>query len=149
MRVVLDTNILARSFYRLTGPAAEVLERVAARPHVLILSAAMLMELARVLDYPRFRRFHKLGAEEIAEFIVSLRQMALVLDPPADEGPAMDDPGDRAIVAAAIAGRANVICTLDRHFYQGPVRDYCRERMIEILDDIELLRRLREAESQA
>jgi len=58
MRVVLDTNILARSSYRLEGPAAEVLERVTAPPHVLILSAASLEELARVLDYPRFRAFH-------------------------------------------------------------------------------------------
>jgi hypothetical protein len=35
------------------------------------------------------------------------------------------------------------ICTLDRHFYQEKVREYCGERMIEIMDDVELLRRLR------
>lgn len=148
MRVVLDTNILARSSYRLEGPAAEVLERVTAPPHVLILSAAILNELARVLDYPRFRKFHKLSGERIGEFIVKLQRAALVLDPSAEEGRVMDDPGDAAVVAVAVDGRANVICTLDRHFYQDKVCDYCRERMIEIMDDAELLARLRRAESQ-
>ena len=146
MRVVLDTNILARSSYRLEGPAAEVLERVTAPPHVLILSAASLEELARVLDYPRFRAFHKLSDEKIGELIVKLQREALVLDPPADEGRVMNDPGDAAVVAAAVAGRANVICTLDRHFYGDKVRGYCGERMIEIMDDVKLLGWLRQME---
>jgi predicted nucleic acid-binding protein len=60
----------------------------------------------------------------------------------------MDDPGDTAVVAVAVGGRANVICTLDRHFYQDKVRGYCRERMIEIMDNAELLARMRKAESQ-
>ena len=143
MRVVLDTNILARSSYRLQGPAAEVLERVCVRPHVLILSTAILRELAQVLAYPRLRQLHKLSDAKIGEFIGKLQRAALVLDPSEDEGRIMDDPGDAAVVAVALAGQANVICTLDRHFYQDQVWDYCRERMIEIVDDIELLRRLR------
>ena len=69
MRVVLDTNILARSAYRLEGPAAEVLDRVCASPHLLILSPSILDELRRVLHYPRFRAFHLLSDEAIARFI--------------------------------------------------------------------------------
>ena len=117
------------------------------RPHVLILSPAILEELARVLDYPGLRQFHKLGDERIGAFIANLQRQSLVLDPPGDAGRIMDDPADAAVVAVAVAGQASVICTLDRHFYQGNVRAYCRERMIEIVDDIELLRGLRVVES--
>jgi putative PIN family toxin of toxin-antitoxin system len=146
MRVVLDTNILARCSYRLEGPAAEVLDRVTVRPHLLILSAAILKELHTVLGYPRFRQFHKLSDEMIARFIARLQRQALVLDPVGDQEQIMDDPRDVAVIAAAVAGRANVICTLDRHFYQEAVTAYCRQQGLEITDDIELLRRLRSAD---
>ena len=55
----------------------------------------------------------------------------------------MADPGDAAVVAVAVTGRADVICTLDRHFYQDKVRDYCRAQTIEIMDDMQLLALLR------
>ncbi len=44
--------------------------------------------------------------------------------------------------------RADVICTLDGHFYQAEVREYCRERMIEIMSDADLLARLRRMEEE-
>ena len=58
------------------------------------------------------------------------------------------DPDDDLIVATAVAGGADVICTLDRHLYRPEVREYCRERMIEIVGDAELLARLRELEAE-
>ena len=39
--------------------------------------------------------------------------------------------------------RADVICTLDRRLYQDQVQIYCRQRMIEIMDDLQLLAQLR------
>lgn len=145
MRVVLDTNVLARSAYRLEGPAAEVLDRVCASPHLLILSTSILDELRRVLHYPRFRAFHRLSDEAIARFIDYLGRQALILDVPVESSGILDDPDDDPVLALAIAGRADVICTLDRHFHQAKVQDYCRARMIEIMDDVGLLARLRGA----
>ncbi|HEV3259533.1 MAG TPA: hypothetical protein VG013_21890 [Gemmataceae bacterium] len=55
MRIVLDSNVLARTAPGKTGTAREVVLRVTQLPHSLILSAALLTELARVLQYPRLR----------------------------------------------------------------------------------------------
>jgi putative PIN family toxin of toxin-antitoxin system len=144
MRVVLDTNVLARSAYRLEGLAAEVLDRLCVPSHLLILSTAILDELRRIFYYPRFREFHGMSDETIARFIDNLRQVALILDVPVEVVKIINDPDDAHVLAVAIAGRADVICTLDRHFHQAKVRNYCRRHMIEIMDDVKLLSRLRE-----
>jgi predicted nucleic acid-binding protein len=59
MRIVVDTNVLARAVRGGIGPAAELLGIVMAPPHVFILSPFILAELARALRYPRMRLLHK------------------------------------------------------------------------------------------
>ena len=131
------------------GPAAEVLERVSVYPHVLILSTAILEELHRILHYPRLRRFHKLSDAAIGRFIAKLQRVARLVDAAPDEGGGLEDPADAAVVGAAVAGRADAICTLDRHFDEDKVREYCRGRMIEIMDDVKLLARLQKLDEGA
>jgi hypothetical protein len=47
-----------------------------------------------------------------------------------------------------VLGGANVLCTLDRHFRDPQVLQYCAEHGIEVMSDIELLQRLREIDNQ-
>ena len=54
-----------------------------------------------------------------------------------------DDADDDFVIAAAVSGSADVICTLDRHIQTVEVRQYCVDRGVEVLTDIELLNRLR------
>jgi predicted nucleic acid-binding protein len=49
MRIVLDTNILARAARGGTGPAAELLRIVMLSPHTFILSPFIISELSRAL----------------------------------------------------------------------------------------------------
>jgi len=116
MRVVLDTNILARSAYSSTGPAAELLERIRESDHVLIISSFILSELDRVLRYPRLARFHGLSDDEIARYVTDIEAASLVLESVEHiaETVVAHDPDDDPIVATAVAGQAEVICTLDR-----------------------------------
>jgi predicted nucleic acid-binding protein len=58
MRVVLDTNVLARSVRGGSGPAAELLGMVMVPPHTFLLSPFILSELSRVLRYERMRKLH-------------------------------------------------------------------------------------------
>lgn len=55
----------------------------------------------------------------------------------------LNDPDDDLVIATAVAGNAEVICTWDEHFYEQKVIAYCRERSIEIINDAKLLHRLR------
>ena len=149
MRTVLDTNVLVRAMASPSGPAGGLFERISAN-HVLVESLEMLTELSRALGYEWVRRIHQRTDVEITEFLASVERGATVVDVPKPVPRVVPgDPKDDMVVATAVAGRADVLCTLDHHFYQDNVREYCRERMIEIMDDVELLARLRKIEEES
>jgi putative PIN family toxin of toxin-antitoxin system len=149
IRAVLDTNILARAARPGTGPAREVLTRVRSEPHCLLVSPFLLNELERVLNYPRVRALHGLSPEEIQTYLEELYRTAEVVHPVVGDPAAAiaQDPDDNPILQTAVLGRANILCTLDRHFQHPEVQAYCAAHGIRILTDVELLRLLREAET--
>src|SRR6266404_3901730 len=104
MRIVLDTNVLARAVRGGTGPAAELLGIVMLPPHTFILSPFLLSELSRVLRYPRMRKLHKLDDAELDTYVQSLQAAALVVNPPSAPSVVSADPDDDPIVATAVAG---------------------------------------------
>jgi hypothetical protein len=53
------------------------------------------------------------------------------------------DLDDDAVVATAILGQADAICTRNRHLYAADVVAYLRRWSIEVIDDIQLLVLLR------
>lgn len=147
MRVVLDTNILARAVRGGTSPAAEVLRLVMVAPHVFILSPFLLSELSRVLRYPRLRKLHNLDDTKIDAYVQSVQAAAALVNPPAATAVAKvsTDPDDDPVIATAVAGQAEVLCTRDRHLHHANARAYCASHGIQVLTDIELLRLLRAA----
>lgn len=58
------------------------------------------------------------------------------------------DPDDDHVVAAAVVAGADVLCTRNRHLRHEDVVAHCRRYGVEVMDDLELLRRLREAEPE-
>ena len=120
MRIVLDTNVLVRAFVSARGPAAEVLRR-AIRAHRLLLSPYLLDEVERVLAYPRLRRVARFAAVDVERFLNLLIDGGEVVFPEGDMPVPVSDPDDVAILQTAAAGRAEVVCTLDRHLFQPAV----------------------------
>lgn len=146
MRILLDTNILARAASPGDGPARAVLLRSAEIPHVLLLSTFILSELHRILQYDRVRLVHGLGNDGIDQFVADLQATSAIVDLPDEPTPPVvpNDASDDPIVATAVAGMADVLCTRDRDLHHPRVRSYCETRGIRILTDIELLDLLRE-----
>ena len=58
----------------------------------------------------------------------------------------LKDPDDDPVIYTALAGAADVICTVDRHFYEPGVLGFCSRYGIRIMDDVELLHDLRAEE---
>ena len=146
MRVVLDTNVLVRATKNASGPAREVLCCLDRDEHVLVLSQYLLTELIRVLAYPRVQALHQLTDAECLEFVQSLHDAAEVIV--VDDAQSLSvspDPDDDPVIQTAVQGKANVLCTLDRHLRQEVVQDYCRQHGIDVLTDIELLEVLRQS----
>jgi putative PIN family toxin of toxin-antitoxin system len=146
MRVVLDTNILVRAAGPRGGPATDLFERLSDE-HVLIVSPELLDELGRVMSYDRVRQIHLLSDAEIRAFVESIAAGGSVVSLPAPIPRVVPhDPDDDAVVATAVAGQAQVLCTRNRHLFHHSVVAYCVERGAKVMDDMELLNRLREEE---
>jgi predicted nucleic acid-binding protein len=83
-----------------------------------------------------------LTQSEIARYIQALQDFGeCVL--PGGLNVVAADPADNPVLATAVAGKADVLCTLDRRFAAAEVRDFARAHEIELMNDAELLRRLR------
>ena len=149
MRIVFDSNVLGRATPKSGGPAREVVQQALREPHVLVLSLPLLLELREMLQYERMRRVHQLDDAEINEVVQGLNDNALPANLP-DVVPAVvpNDRDDDLIIATAVAGQANVICTRDKHFRDPAVQSYCTARGIQIMTDVELLAVLRQTGSQ-
>jgi uncharacterized protein len=139
VRVVLDTNILARAHQRATGPARRVLFHLTSPAHELITSAYILGELERVLRYPRLLTQSGLTSEDIAEYLESLAATACVVRPDAVPLGVLRDPTDTPILGTALAGKADVLCTRDADLLEVAVQRFCGERGIQVMTDLEFI----------
>ena len=70
--------------------------------------------------------------------------MSTVVEPIISDPVVRNDPDDDPVVYTAVDGRTEVLCTRDADFYVPEVIAFCRQRGIEIMTDVELLRKLRQ-----
>ena len=143
MRATCDTNILVRAAVRPAGPARAVFIELLSDDHLLLLSEHIIVEVARVLRYERVRKQADLTDEQIDAFVAELRELAEVVTVPDEPTAVVSDPDDNMVVATAVAGQAEVICSRDRHIRHPLVQAYCATFGIRVLTDVELLRELR------
>jgi putative PIN family toxin of toxin-antitoxin system len=111
MRVLLDTNVIV-SAVATRGLCADVFRAVLAAPE-LVICAQVLKEVQRILRM-------KFGVPDqlITEYLELIGQEAIVADSMDLPDLSFPDQDDAAIVAAAIAAKAEVLVTGD-HELQG------------------------------
>ena len=111
MRVVLDTNVLISALIT-TGTPPGGLYRAWLRGDIeLVTSAAQIAEIADVISRPRLQKI--MDVDEAAAIVENIGSHAIILENP----PAVNlspDPGDNPILAAAIAGHADLIVSGDK-----------------------------------
>ncbi len=139
MRIVFDTNVLARAHPLAQGPARRGLLLVTAGPDILIISQYLLQELERILTYPRLLRSSGLTPLDISDFLDHLARVATLVRPAPVPENLLIDRADEPVLGTALAGNAEVICTRDAHFFTEEVQRFSTARSIQILTDLELL----------
>ncbi len=72
-----------------------------------------------------------------------LANLSEVVAPRCETPVVLEDVDDDPIIYTAIAGKANVLCTLDVHFYGESVRSFCPRKGIAIMNDVALLHLIR------
>jgi len=142
MRIVLDTNILVRANIKTQGPARNLLLKIAYGDHVLIASPFLLREVERALAYPRLQELWRLSLKDIQEHLQFLVRISELVHPVIGAPVVLTDPNDDPVVYAAVYGQPDVLCTLDRDFFEPEVVAFCRNPGISILNDVELLQKL-------
>ncbi len=111
VRIVLDTNVLVSALISRNGPAGRMLAEVKRAGLKLITSAAQLRELRNVLDREQLRRY--IRRDEAEDLIRNLEAVGEVVTDLPDVN-VSTDPDDNLILAAAVAGRADMIVSGDR-----------------------------------
>lgn len=114
MRIVLDTNVFVSSYLSPAGPSARIMRAVRDGAVVPAVSAELLAEYARVLEYPRLVRLHQMTPARIGQELALFAGFTV----PADLGdiPSVitEDPADDVILATAVAGAARYIVSGDQ-----------------------------------
>lgn len=142
MRIVLDSNILVRAFVNSHGFAYKLLRAVLADDHRLLISNEMLAELTRVLRYSRLAMDHGEDEEAIYEFTSWLRHSAeLVTVSPLTVAPTRDSQ-DVIVIQTALSGAADILCTMDRDFFEPPASVFLASHSIAVLTDAQLMQKL-------
>lgn len=112
MRVVLDTNTVV-SAIGWTGTPRRVLLALHQGRHMLVTSPDLLDELARVLAYPKLRT---IASHPLLPIILEwLHRPEHVVLPRERLHVVVEDTADDCVLEAAVAGRADVIVSGDRH----------------------------------
>lgn len=112
-KVVLDTNVIV-SALGWNGPERRVYEMCLDGEIGLCLCPAILEELVRVLDYPKF----KFPPHHIAALVQDLLRIATMYELQTIPDIVKDDPDDNHLLACAAGAGADFLVTGDRHLLQ-------------------------------
>lgn len=109
LRVVPDANIYIAAFLK-PGLADQILER-AIRNELIVIASAVIFKEART---KLIEKFH-FPVKEVDGFMREIRMIAIIVSPKEHLEIVKDDPDDNKILEAAIAGKADLIVTMDKH----------------------------------
>ena len=142
IKVVYDTNIIVSGLIAHAGAPYEALEAWRRREVVLLVSDAIIEEVADVLTRPFFRDKRHISQSDIERVRQALKMDAMVVSPNIHLEVVENDPDDDRIIECALNGGADYIVSGDHHLLKLE-----RFRSIQIVTAREFLAIL-EAESQ-
>jgi uncharacterized protein len=112
VRAVIDTNVLLSGLLWRGAPHA-LIQQVRTSALTLISSPALLAELGDVIRRPKFQIILSRSHTDLERVLSGLRHLVEIFDPPALPVPVSRDPDDDAVLALAVASRADLIISGD------------------------------------
>lgn len=114
MRLVLDTNVVASGMLW-DGAPRLLLKAGRARQVSLFTSSPLIAELTEILGRKQFEQKIAASRLSVAELVASYGALADVIRPAAIPPTILSDPDDDQVLACALAARADLIVSGDRH----------------------------------
>jgi uncharacterized protein len=137
VRAVLDTNVLVSGLLWHGAPHT-LIEHARAGLFTVISSSLLLDELAMVIGRRKFRAILARSGTDPQRLLRELRRLAEIVNPKPLAAPVSRDPDDDAVLAIAIAARADLIVSGD-----GDLLTLGSHNGIAIVDPAAALARLR------
>jgi uncharacterized protein len=138
VRVVIDSSVVVAALATPNPESASrvVLAAVAAGLVDLVITDELEAEYRRAVEYPRVRRYA--AKVDRQGFVDAILATAERVEAGSAAGAVPADPGDDMVVAAALAGRATFMVTLDRHLLES-----CGLAGVQVLRPGDFLKELR------
>lgn len=124
IRAVLDANVLVSAVLSPAGVPGQILDAWRAERFALLVSAPILEEIARVLDYPRIARLHRWPRGKVQEFVAEFAYAAVLTPGEITLNVIRSDPDDNRYLECAVEGDADYVVSGDQDLlelqeYQG------------------------------
>jgi putative PIN family toxin of toxin-antitoxin system len=120
VRAVLDVNVVISALLSRSGAPARIVRAWLDGYFELVVSAALLAELERSLDYPKLQR--TITTTEREELITLLRMSAITAEDPAVPPPVMSPDRDDDYLIALAASQDAMLVSGDRHLLELEAR---------------------------
>ncbi len=114
MRLVLDTNIVASGLLW-NGVPAQLVDAARADEIEIFTSRMLLAELTRVLCRAKFAKVIAVSGLSLDELMLSYAELATLVTPEPIPATVLNDPDDDHVLACALAAKADLIVSGDRH----------------------------------
>lgn len=116
LNVVVDTNLLVSAVITSHGNAAKILELFRKNLIEIVISEEIVIEIQRVLNYPKIRKRHGWSQEETEWFIKGIKRFCIIVTPRGYSGSIVtQDSSDDKFLRCAVAGEVDYIVTGDSH----------------------------------
>lgn len=113
MKVVLDANVIVSAFISSRGAPRQIVDQWRAEAFQLLTSEAILLEVSRVLRYPKIAALHRLTETELREFLTLLREESAIVITTETLAVSPDETDNRYL-ECAVAGSADYLVTGDK-----------------------------------
>ncbi len=113
MKIVLDTNVLISALIRDGKPRELLFRIIKSRPHELVLSEEILLELAITANEPKIQKY--VSQQDIADFLRDLATAATMVEIRSRFKAIREDPDDDIILRTASDAKASHIVSGDSH----------------------------------
>ncbi len=114
IRAVLDANVVVSSLINPQGIPARILDAWRAERFQVVLSAAILEEIGRVLRYPRVAVYHRWSEERLRQWLEDFAHLALMTPGTLSLAIIQEDAADNGYLECAVEGAAASLVSGDR-----------------------------------
>jgi putative PIN family toxin of toxin-antitoxin system len=108
IRAVLDANVIVSAVLSPAGIPAQILDACRDERFALLISPAMLEEMARVLEYPKIAKLHRWPRARVEEFVAEFGGLGIMTPGDLRLNIVRDDRADTRYLECPYGGEQNM-----------------------------------------